>query len=69
MSVKLFCYLIANNIGLITPYSVFLICIEPNQSNDFVVLIFLKAALNNECLYQQTRSFCYVKYNVDTLNN
>lgn len=43
----------------------------PNQSDDFVVPRFLRAAMNNENLYiygdgQQTRSFCYVDDNVDT---
>ncbi len=43
----------------------------PNQSEDFVVPRFLKAALNNEPIYiygdgQQTRSFCYVDDNIDT---
>ena len=43
----------------------------PNQSEDFVVPRFLKAALNNETIYiygdgQQTRSFCYVDDNVET---
>lgn len=43
----------------------------PNQSEDFVVPRFLKAALKNEPIYiygdgQQTRSFCYVDDNVDT---
>ncbi|HSD13289.1 MAG TPA: NAD-dependent epimerase/dehydratase family protein [Flavobacterium sp.] len=42
-----------------------------NQSEDFVVPRFLKAALNNEpiAIYgdgSQTRSFCYVEDNVDT---
>lgn len=43
----------------------------PNQSEDFVVPRFIKAALKNEpiCLYGdglQTRSFCYVDDNIDT---
>ena len=43
----------------------------PNQSEDFVVPRFLKAALKNEPIYiygdgQQTRSFCYVDDNIDT---
>ena len=43
----------------------------PNQSEDFVVPKFLKAALANEPIEiygdgQQTRSFCFVKDNVDT---
>jgi UDP-glucuronate decarboxylase len=43
----------------------------PNQSEDFVVPRFLKAALNNEPIYLygdglQTRSFCFVDDNVDT---
>jgi len=43
----------------------------PNQSDDFVVPRFLKAAMANENIYiygdgQQTRSFCYVDDNVDT---
>ena len=43
----------------------------PNQSEDFVVRRFLKAALNNEPIYLygdglQTRSFCFVDDNVDT---
>lgn len=43
----------------------------PNQSDDFVVPRFLKAALNNKpiTIYgdgQQTRSFCYVDDNVET---
>jgi UDP-glucose 4-epimerase len=43
----------------------------PNQSEDFVVPRFLKAALENEpiTIYgdgSQTRSFCYVDDNVDT---
>jgi UDP-glucuronate decarboxylase len=43
----------------------------PNQSEDFVVPRFLKAALKNEPIYLygdglQTRSFCYVDDNVDT---
>jgi UDP-glucose 4-epimerase len=43
----------------------------PNQSDDFVVPRFLKAALKNEPLTiygdgQQTRSFCYVDDNVET---
>lgn len=43
----------------------------PNQSDDFVVPRFLRAAMANETLYvygdgQQTRSFCYVDDNVDT---
>lgn len=43
----------------------------PNQSEDFVVPRFLKAALKNEpiCIYGdglQTRSFCYVDDNIDT---
>ena len=43
----------------------------PNQSEDFVVPRFLKAAIANEPINiygdgLQTRSFCYVKDNVDT---
>lgn len=43
----------------------------PNQSEDFVVPRFLKAALNNGPIYiygdgLQTRSFCYVDDNVET---
>lgn len=43
----------------------------PNQSEDFVVPRFLKAALKNEPIYiygdgLQTRSFCYVDDNVET---
>lgn len=43
----------------------------PNQSEDFVVPRFLKAAIKNEPIYiygdgQQTRSFCYVDDNVAT---
>jgi UDP-glucuronate decarboxylase len=43
----------------------------PNQSDDFVVPRFLKAALKNDPIYLygdglQTRSFCYVDDNVDT---
>jgi UDP-glucose 4-epimerase len=43
----------------------------PNQSEDFVVPRFLKAALKNEPIYLygdglQTRSFCFVDDNVDT---
>lgn len=43
----------------------------PNQSEDFVVPRFLKAALQNEPIYLygdglQTRSFCYVEDNIDT---
>lgn len=43
----------------------------PNQSDDFVVPRFLRAAMADENLYiygdgQQTRSFCYVDDNVDT---
>ena len=43
----------------------------PNQSEDFVVPRFIKAALKNEpiTLYGdglQTRSFCYVDDNIDT---
>ncbi len=43
----------------------------PNQSEDFVVPRFLKAALKNEPIYiygdgEQTRSFCYVDDNIDT---
>jgi len=42
-----------------------------NQSDDFVVPRFLRAAMNNEDLFvygdgMQTRSFCYVDDNVDT---
>ncbi|NRB59412.1 MAG: NAD-dependent epimerase/dehydratase family protein [Winogradskyella sp.] len=42
----------------------------PNQSDDFVVPRFLKAAIANDPLYiygdgSQTRSFCYVDDNVD----
>lgn len=42
----------------------------PNQSDDFVVPRFLKAALNNEDLFiygdgLQTRSFCYVEDNIE----
>lgn len=43
----------------------------PNQSEDFVVPKFLKAALKNEPIFVygdglQTRSFCFVEDNVDT---
>jgi UDP-glucuronate decarboxylase len=43
----------------------------PNQSEDFVVPRFIKAALKNETIYLygdglQTRSFCYVEDNIDT---
>lgn len=43
----------------------------PNQSEDFVVPRFLKAALKNEPIYIygdgfQTRSFCYVDDNIET---
>lgn len=43
----------------------------PNQSDDFVVPRFIKAALKNEIIYLygdglQTRSFCYVDDNIDT---
>lgn len=43
----------------------------PNQSDDFVVPRFLKAALKNEPIYiygdgLQTRSFCYVDDNIET---
>jgi UDP-glucuronate decarboxylase len=43
----------------------------PNQSEDFVVPKFLKAALRNEPIYiygdgLQTRSFCYVDDNIET---
>ena len=43
----------------------------PNQSDDFVVPRFLRAAMKNENLFiygdgKQTRSFCYVDDNVDT---
>jgi UDP-glucose 4-epimerase len=43
----------------------------PNQSEDFVVPRFIKAALKNEPIYLygdglQTRSFCYVADNIDT---
>lgn len=43
----------------------------PNQSEDFVVPRFLKAALKNEPIYLygdglQTRSFCYVDDNIET---
>jgi UDP-glucuronate decarboxylase len=43
----------------------------PNQSEDFVVPRFIKAALQNESIYLygdglQTRSFCYVDDNIDT---
>jgi len=43
----------------------------PNQSEDFVVPRFLKAALKNEPIYVygdglQTRSFCYVDDNIET---
>lgn len=46
----------------------------PNQSEDFVVPRFLKAALKNEPIYiygdgLQTRSFCYVDDNVETCIN
>ncbi|NJY63613.1 NAD-dependent epimerase/dehydratase family protein [Salinimicrobium sp. CDJ15-81-2] len=46
----------------------------PNQSEDFVVPRFLKAALNNEPIHiygdgLQTRTFCYVDDNVDTTIN
>ena len=43
----------------------------PNQSEDFVVPKFLKAALRNEPIYiygdgKQTRSFCFVDDNIET---
>lgn len=43
----------------------------PNQSEDFVMAKFVKAALKNEPIYiygdgKQTRSFCYVDDNIDT---
>lgn len=43
----------------------------PNQSEDFVMAKFVKAALKNEPIYiygdgSQTRSFCYVDDNIDT---
>tara|TARA_R110002096_G_scaffold107409_1_gene235276 strand:+ start:3608 stop:4543 length:936 start_codon:yes stop_codon:yes gene_type:complete len=43
----------------------------PNQSEDFVVPKFLKAALKNEPIYiygdgKQTRSFCFVDDNIET---
>lgn len=43
----------------------------PNQSEDFVVPRFIKAAVKNEPIYLygdglQTRSFCYVQDNIDT---
>lgn len=43
----------------------------PNQSEDFVVPRFIKAALKNDPIYLygdglQTRSFCYVDDNIDT---
>jgi UDP-glucuronate decarboxylase len=43
----------------------------PNQSEDFVVPRFIKAAMKNEPIYLygdglQTRSFCYVDDNIDT---
>lgn len=43
----------------------------PNQSDDFVVPRFIKAALKNEPIYLygdglQTRSFCYVDDNIET---
>lgn len=43
----------------------------PNQSEDFVIPKFLKAALKNEPILiygngQQTRSFCFVDDNIDT---
>jgi len=43
----------------------------PNQSEDFVIPKFLKAALKNEPIYiygdgQQTRSFCFVNDNIET---
>jgi UDP-glucuronate decarboxylase len=43
----------------------------PNQSEDFVVPRFIKAALKNEPIYLygdglQTRSFCYVDDNIET---
>lgn len=46
----------------------------PNQSEDFVVPRFLKAALKNEPIYiygdgLQTRSFCYVDDNIETCIN
>ena len=46
----------------------------PNQSEDFVVPRFIKAALKNETIYLygdglQTRSFCYVDDNIDTCVN
>jgi len=44
----------------------------PKQSPDFVISRFLKAALKNEPLYvygngKQSRTFCYVNDNVDTI--
>ena len=44
----------------------------PNQSDDFVVPRFLKAALANEPIYiygdgSQTRTFCYIDDNIDTI--
>jgi len=43
----------------------------PNQSEDFVIPKFLKAALKNEPIYiygdgKQTRSFCFVDDNIET---
>ncbi|AWM13027.1 epimerase [Flavobacterium sediminis] len=43
----------------------------PNQSEDFVVPRFIKAAMNNESITiygdgKQTRSFCYVEDNIET---
>lgn len=43
----------------------------PNQSDDFVVPRFIKAAIKNDPIYLygdglQTRSFCYVEDNIDT---
>lgn len=44
----------------------------PNQSEDFVIPKFIQAALNNEdiTIYgdgSQTRTFCYIEDNIDTL--
>ncbi len=44
----------------------------PNQTNDFVITKFIQKALNNEDITifgdgQQTRTFCYIKDNIDTI--
>ncbi|MCW5519176.1 NAD-dependent epimerase/dehydratase family protein [Aureitalea sp. L0-47] len=55
------------------PYTIFRFfnTYGPNQSEDFVIPKFIRAAMANEPLYVygdglQTRSFCYVDDNVDT---